>query len=219
MSRITGRWAFATVGLAAGFSGMAVLATILTGGPLLVFQVSFVGFAAAAVAAVAYRSSRPVVLEVLRVTRAGFIAGGAATVVYDVTRATLSVFDPSPYNPFEAIRQFGLAVLPEGASRVSVMLAGGGIHLLNGSTFGVIYAIAGGRHASTTRGALGSGILWGLTLELIMSIVYPGWLNITALFREFLLISALGHLAYGATLGLGAHRLLWGNRSHEEAET
>ena len=119
-------------------------------------------------------------------TRAGFIAGGAATVGYDVTRATLSVFDPSPYNPFEAIRQFGLAVLPEGASRVSVMLAGGGIHLLNGSTFGVIYAIVGGRYASTTRGALGSGILWGLTLELIMSIVYPGWLNITALFREFL---------------------------------
>lgn len=218
MARVTSRWAFATVGLAAGFSGAAVIATILTGASLLLFEVSFLAILAVGLAVVFRRSPRVVVREVMCVARAGFIAGGAATVVYDVTRGALSVLDPSPYNPFGAVRQFGLSMLPEGASSAAVFLAGSGVHLLNGSTFGVIYAVIGGRAAVSTRAALGSGILWGLTLELIMSILYPGWLSITTLLREFLLISGLGHIAYGATLGLLTRRLL-GHRSPAEAGT
>jgi hypothetical protein len=41
-----------------------------------------------------------------------------------------------------------------------------------------------------------------------MSILYPGWLGITTVLQEFLVISSLGHLMYGVTLGLGVRWLL-----------
>jgi hypothetical protein len=67
----------------------------------------------------------------------------------------------------------------------------------------VIYAIFAGRHVRTRRAAAESGLGWGLTLELVQSILYPGWLHITTVLREFLVISGLGHIAYGLALGLG----------------
>jgi hypothetical protein len=53
-----------------------------------------------------------------------------------------------------------------------------------------------------------SGIIWGLTLEFLQSILYPGWLGITTVLAEFLVISGLGHIAYGVTLGLGTRWIL-----------
>jgi hypothetical protein len=202
------RWAFATIGLAAGFSGLAVIGTILTGIPLLFLEGALVLVPVTFVVVVIRRTPRPIVLEIWRVARAGLLAGFAATIVYDVTRTTLSVFDPSPYNPFEAIRQFGLGMLPADASPALVMGVGYCIHFLNGSSFGVIYAVFGGRHVSSLRAALLSGIAWGLTLEFIQSILYPGWLHITTVLGEFLVISGFGHLAFGASLGLGVRWLL-----------
>ena len=89
-----------------------------------------------------------------------------------------------------------------------VMAAGLAIHFVNGSSFGVIYAVAAGRRAERLRDALIGGIGWGLTLELIQSILYPGWLRITTVLQEFLVISGLGHLMYGVTLGVGVRWLL-----------
>jgi hypothetical protein len=195
------RWAFLTVGLAAGFSGIAVITTILTGVPLAIAEAAFVLVPLAAVINIVRRSPRPIVIEVARVGRIGAVAGFVATMVYDVTRTAGSYFDPSPYNPFEAIRQFGLGMVPESAPLPLIMVAGFGIHALNGASFGVIYAVFAGRHVRTWRAALFSGIAWGLTLEFIQSILYPGWLRITTVIREFLVISGIGHLAYGAALG------------------
>ena len=205
---MTRRWAFATIGLAAGFSGLAVMTTILSGIPLLLAEGVLVLVPLTFVAVVVRRTPTPIVREIWRVARAGLIAGFAATLVYDVTRTTLSIFDPSPYNPFEAVRVFGTGMLPAGAPPALLMVAGYGIHFLNGSSFGVIYAIFGGRHARTLRVALLGGIAWGLTLEFIQSILYPGWLGITTVLGEFLVISGLGHIAYGASLGLGVRWLL-----------
>jgi hypothetical protein len=161
------------------------------------------------VAVVLVRRAPPTLArEIWRVTRAGLIAGFGATIVYDVTRTVLSVFDPSPYNPFEALRRFGVGMVPADAPVAAVMAAGFAIHFLNGSTFGVIYAVFAGRHISTTRVAILSGIAWGLTLEFIQSILYPGWLQITTVLNEFLVISGIGHFAYGASLGLGVRWIL-----------
>lgn len=200
---MTRRWAFATIGLAAGFSGLAVITNILIGLPLLLAEAALVLAPLAAVILLARRTPRPIVLEAWRVVRAGLLAGSAATIMYDVTRAVLSVLDPSPYSPFEAIRRFGLAILPPESAAPLVMAAGLGIHFLNGSSFGVIYATVAGRHLRNPRIAVVSGIAWGLTLEFVQSILYPGWLGITTVLREFLVISGLGHIVYGATLGLG----------------
>jgi hypothetical protein len=196
------------IGLAAGFSGVALLLHILTGAALYTAEAVMVAVPIAATVVVARLAPRPVTREIWRVARAGVLAGGAATLIYDGTRAGLSLLDPSPYNPFEAIRQFGRAVLPPGAPASAITLVGAAIHLVNGSSFGVIYAVFAGRHMRTTRAALGTGLTWGIALEFIQSIVYPGWLKITTVFAEFLLISSLGHVAYGVSLGLGTHRLL-----------
>ena len=203
------RWAVATVGLSAGFSGLAVISTILTGVPLIVAEIALVALPLGATVFVIRRAPGAVVREVWRVVRAGLLAGFGATLVYDVTRTVLSVADPSPYNPFEAVRRFGLGVLPSDAPTAVLLTAGMGVHLLNGTSFGVIYATFSGRIAASRRGAVLSGIAWGLTLEFVQSILYPGWLNITTVLREFLLISGLGHVAFGATLGIGVHWALW----------
>ena len=205
---MTRRWAFATIGLAAGFSGLAVITTILTGIPLLLAEGVLIIAPLTFVIVVASRAPRALVIEVFRVVRAGFLAGFAATIVYDAVRTTLTVFDPSPYNAFEAVRQFGLGMVPAGAPVAMVMTAGFAIHFLNGSTFGVIYAVFGGRHVRTWQAALLTGIAWGLTLEFLQSILYPGWLRITTVLGEFLVISGLGHVAYGTALGLGVRWLL-----------
>jgi hypothetical protein len=212
---LTRRWAFATVGLAAGFSGLAVLATILSGVPLAIAEAALAVIPLTFVVVVVRRTPRPIVREVWRVVRAGLLAGFVATIVYDATRTILSVVDPSPYNPFEAVRVFGLGMLPPGAPAALIMASGFSIHYLNGSTFGVIYAVFAGRHGGTLRAALLGGIAWGLTLEFIQSILYPGWLGMTAVIKEFLVISGLGHVAYGASLGVGVRWLLHRERALE----
>jgi hypothetical protein len=185
-----------------------VIATILTGLPLILLELGLLAVAATAFALVIRRTPPHVVREIMPVLRAGAIAGALATVIYDATRAVLSVLDPSPYNPFEAVRQFGLGILPAGSPVLALLAAGLAVHLVNGGSFGVIYAVVAGRRRLTLRAALATGIVWGLCLEIIQSILYPGWLGITTVLREFLLISSLGHVAYGSSLGLITRQLL-----------
>jgi hypothetical protein len=45
-----------------------------------------------------------------------------------------------------------------------------------------------------------AGILWALGLEALMLSIYPGWLHPKA-FGEFVSVSMLGHVAYGAVIG------------------
>ena len=205
---LTRRWVLTTVGLAAGFSGLAVLATIMTGQSLVLLEAVFALVPLGVAVVVIRRAPRPVIHEVMRLVRVGIVAGAFATVVYDVTRTALSYLDPSPYNPFEAVRRFGLDFVPADAPAWTILSVGLVIHLVNGSSFGVIYAVFAGRHARTLRAAVTSGIVWGLTLEFIQSILYPGWLQITTVLKEFLFISAFGHVFYGISLGLGVRRLL-----------
>jgi hypothetical protein len=200
--------AFVVAGLAAGYSGLAIIGTIVTGMPLVVLEAALVLVPIGATVLIVRQSPPRVVHEIRRVVVAGLIAGFAATLAYDVTRTALSYLDPSPYNPFEAIRQFGIGLVTDAAPLPAIMVAGLAIHAVNGSTFGVIYAVFGGRHIRSRTRALAAGLAWGLMLELVQSALYPGWLRITTVLQEFLFISSVGHLAYGATLGLGVRRLL-----------
>ena len=115
--RLTRRWAFTTIGLAAGFSGTAVVFSIVSGAALWTTEAALVLVPLVATIIVARRASAVLVSEVWRVVRAGLLAGAAATLVYDLTRTGLSILDPSPYRPFEAIRRFGVGMLPAGATR------------------------------------------------------------------------------------------------------
>jgi hypothetical protein len=209
------RLAFWVIGLAAGFSGLAVIATIITGLPLRIFELGLIAIAGTALVLVLRRTPPHIVREVMPVVRAGIIAGAIATVAYDASRTVLATFDPSPFNPFAAIRQFGLGIVPEGSPDVAIMAAGMLVHLVNGCSVGVIYAAFVGRQRLSTRAAVATGVLWGLSLELVQSILYPGWLGITTVLGEFLLISSAGHLVYGLTLGLLTRRMLASSAQRE----
>lgn len=120
---------------------------------------------------------------------------------YDLSKAALSVLDPSPYNPFHAIRAFGDLLVGTSAGERAIVASGAVFHLLNGTMFGVAYVFlfAHDGHISGGR-ALATGVVWGIFLELFQLTLYPGWLDIRT-YKEFVMISALGHLVYGAALG------------------
>ncbi len=200
------------------FSGAALLVHIL-------FQVSLpLGLAAfgtilVLVAGVSIAtSSRAQRRRLAGLVGAGLAAGLIATLLYDGTKAVLSVLDPSPYNPFEVTRLFGVLLLGESAPAVASQIAGWSFHLLNGCTFGVAYGLLLARDGDTTARYAGlSGMAWGLFLEAFQVLLYPDWLRI-AFYGEFITISATAHLVYGASLGLTCRAILDRNWRKELSE-
>ena len=125
----------------------------------------------------------------------GIIAGIVATIVYDITKWGLSLIDPSSFDPFGAVPIFGALIAGQSAPEHWLMAAGIAYHVLNAVTFAVAYCILFGQRGTLT------GVGWGVFLEAFQFTLYPGWLNIDAFYAEFVTISALAHVAYGATLG------------------
>ncbi len=138
-----------------------------------------------------------------RIASAGLLSGVLATSIYDLTKFALSHLDATVYDPFQAIRMFGIALLGPSASAISGYSVGAAYHTFNGVMFGVGFAFLLGR-----RGVL-AGIAWGFFLEAFQLALFPGWLHIEA-FQEFARVSALSHLAYGAVLGLLCKQWLGG---------
>ena len=127
---------------------------------------------------------------------AGARIGLAATVAYDASRWLLVTFGHLAFRPFDTFYLFGYALLGRDASRSAALLAGTAYHYLNGLAFAVAYCLLlGGRRWP-------AGVAWALGLEAAMFTLYPGWLDLKAVMREFALVSVTGHLAYGATLGV-----------------
>lgn len=198
----------ALVGLAALFSGAALLATIIGGMDLRVSLAVTTAIGLGIFAVIVGRASREGRRLLLRLAFAGSVGGLIATLAYDSSRYLLSQFDPSPYNPFEAITAFGTLLAGGTAGAEWTMAVGASFHALNGVMFGVSYCLFFGRWGAVSlRRALVTGIGWGLFLELFQVTLYPGWLNISA-YAEFATISAAGHLVYGAVLGLACRSLL-----------
>lgn len=133
--------------------------------------------------------------------RTGFIAGILATAAYDLSRFLLIEVTGIAFWPFDIFNVFGQALVGAGFSGPWVRLAGVVYHFANGIGFALAYAIVAGR-----RGVW-AGIVWAMILEVMMVSVYPGWLDMRAL-DEFLQVSVLGHIVYGAVLGYSTRRLL-----------
>lgn len=196
------------LGLAALFSGVALLVHILTQLSLPLAVAVTAAAMAAMVARVRAVIGRDAWAAVAGVLLRGAVTGVVATVTYDIAKGTLSLLDPSPYNPFEAVRVFGTLLIGADSPAPAVYAAGTAFHFLNGTAFGVAYTILFARNGRSTRAyAALSGMGWGLFLESFQLLFYPGWLGITFV-KEFTMISALSHLVYGATLGLGVRSLL-----------
>ncbi len=190
------------------FSGVALLLNILGGislGLALLVMTSLLVGILLIVLAISSAESRS---WMLRTVGIGIGVGFAATLTYDVIKTILSQLDPSPFDPFHAIQIFGQLLAGTNADPVLVAAAGTAFHLVNGTSFGVAYLFLFARDgAIPVRRALLTGVGWGLFLETFQLTLYPGWLDIR-LYQEFATISALSHIAYGATLGLLARWVL-----------
>ncbi len=187
------------LGLSALFSGVALVTHILSGVSLRLAFVAFAGLLILAVGAIWRRASTAERKWLVGLTRVGVVSGTLATAAYDLTKFALSQLDPSPYNPFETIRAFGILLAGPTAPQAGLYLAGTAFHLLNGVAFGIAYCFLLARHG------VGAGIAWGLILELFQLTLFPGWLDIR-LYREFVQISSVSHVVYGTVLGLVVQR-------------
>ncbi|MGH2427460.1 MAG: hypothetical protein ACRDGV_01045 [Candidatus Limnocylindria bacterium] len=200
------------VGVGALFSGAALLGNIIIGLPLPLTLASAVAVVAAGLAFLLRRATPAQRGRMLRTVLIGAGAGILATLIYDAAKFGLSQLDPSPYNPFEATRIFGQLLIGTSSPPAAVIVAGTMFHLLNGTMFGLAYTALFAREGRTSlRYAALSGAGWGLFLETFQLTLYPQWLGIT-LVDEFVRISALSHLVYGASLGLLAR---WGFRERQ----
>src|SRR5918992_1280618 len=102
---------FRALGIGALFSGVALLAHIIAGVSLRLALALTVGFLILTVCLVWRRTSGEERLRMLRRTAVGVISGIVATASYDLSKFVLSQWNPSPYNPFEAIHLFGVLLV------------------------------------------------------------------------------------------------------------
>lgn len=140
--------------------------------------------------------------QLKRTLLVGCIAGFLATLAYDASRFLFVAFGQLQFSPFETFTVFGKLIIGQDLSLTLTKTIGTAYHLLNGTCFGIAYCIF-------FRGkAWWWGIIWALLLEAMMLTVYPGWLNIQAILKEFVAVSVLGHVVYGSVLGILAQRFL-----------
>lgn len=182
------------LGIGALFSGIALLAHIIAGVSLRLALALTVGFLILTVCLVWRRTSSQERSRVMRRTLVGLVSGLLATASYDSSKFALSQWDPSPYNPFEAIHLFGLLLVGSTASNLVVNAAGTVFHVVNGISFGLAFSLL------IERPSVVSGIAWGLFLALMQLTLYPGWLDI-GFYQEFAQISGISHVVYGIVLG------------------
>ena len=108
--------------------------------------------------------------------------------------------------PFETFLIFGQLIIGVDASRTAAYVVGTSYHFLNGIMFAIAYCfILGGRGWQY-------GVIWALGLEAAMFTLYPGWLNLEAVMKEFTIVSMTGHIAYGVVLGSLSRHWLRGRK-------
>jgi hypothetical protein len=129
----------------------------------------------------------------------GAWAGLAATVVYDGVRALVERSHIFGYNWYVPILMFGNWITGAPQSSATAKVVGWSYHYWNGIAFGVMYALAFGRVRWWW------GLAYGMFLEACMLGLFPMFLRVTNRW-DFVAISMIGHIAYGAVLGVVVQR-------------
>jgi hypothetical protein len=188
----------AALAAAALGTGAALVVAIAAHMSLALTLALFAALGAATVALWCLRAPVAARAEAARRASFGLVAGVAATVAYDLVRLVVVEALRLHVHPYDTFYLFGQLI----TSRPGPVdwVVGTAYHYANGTMFGVAYALLlSGRDWRF-------GVAWGLGLESLMLLVYPGWLNIRLLLFEFTVMSVAGHLAYGTTLGLLCQR-------------
>lgn len=129
----------------------------------------------------------------------GLLGGIAATLAYDVTRLVFRTSGLFDYDGFRSIYIFGSWITSKETTSVQAAIAGWGYHFWNGISFGILYALIVGRRHWLY------GVAYGAVMEACMLGLFPFFLLVSKRV-DFIALSMLGHLVYGAVLGLSAQR-------------
>lgn len=131
--------------------------------------------------------------------------GFLATLVYDLIRPLLKFVFQFQYPPFRAMKIFGTLITGLAADDPVSIAAGWIYHFWNGVSFGMMYVLI------WPKGGWGSGLAWGLGLQLLMMIVYPSFLKVRLADPGFLAMGIVGHSFWGVVLGelVLRRRSLW----------
>ncbi len=128
------------------------------------------------------------------------VAGGVAgTIAYDGVRLLLQHSVIFNYDGFAAILIFGSWITGKATTTWQAALAGWIYHYWNGISFGIFYLLLAGKR----RWWYGVG--YGLVIEACMLGLFPIFLRITNKV-DFIVLSMIGHVGYGAVLGWVAER-------------
>lgn len=149
-----------------------------------------------AIGVYAHRIDEPVLTGRLVV---GALAGLAATAAYDLVRLLLRWSGAIGFDPFITHPIFGQLITGAPLTSSVALAAGWAYHVWNGVGFAVMYTLIAG--PALPIYALG----WALFLEIAWLTALPSALNFT-LRPDLILVSLIGHTAYGIVLGLIAHR-------------
>jgi len=146
----------------------------------------------------AHRIHRSVFLNRLVV---GAWAGLVATVAYDAIRGVLLLIGVIGFDPYLSHPVFGMLITGQPETSPIAILIGWLYHYWNGIGFGIMYTLVAG-NASWLY-----AIVWALALEIAWLTALPSVLSFH-LNAGFIVMSLVGHLAYGAVLGLLAVRYI-----------
>ena len=149
-----------------------------------------------AIGVYAHRIDEPVLTGRLVV---GALAGLAATAAYDLVRLLLRWSGAIGFDPFITHPIFGQLITGSPLTSSVALAAGWAYHVWNGVGFAVMYTLIAGPALPVY--AIG----WALFLEIAWLTALPSALNFT-LRPDLILVSLIGHTAYGIVLGLIAHR-------------
>lgn len=174
--------------------GIALVMHILAGASLLWAYVSLAALGGIVWLLHLSRGSTGLRRDLRGRAKTGACAGLIATFAYDGVRYGLVSLMSWSLDPFKAWSLFGAAVIGDNSSGGAQFAVGIAYHLLNGIGFGLTFALI------VRRPTWWLGVLWGLVLELLMALLYPQWMRISQL-EEFLTMSVVGHVVYGAVLG------------------
>lgn len=149
-----------------------------------------------ALAALARRIDATVFMTSLVV---GVVGGFVATLAYDGFRLLLRTTQLFNYDGFKSIYIFGSWITGRPAASDAAAAAGWFYHFWNGISFGLFYTLTFGR-----RNWL-YGVGYGLVMEAMMLGLFPFFLRVSDQVG-FITVSMLGHMVYGAVLGLVTQR-------------
>jgi hypothetical protein len=129
----------------------------------------------------------------------GTLGGLAATFVYDGARTLIHQTHLFGYSGFVPILMFGSWITGRPIESAAAAVAGWTYHYWNGISFGIMYALMLGRRHWLF------GVGYGILMECCMLGLFPLFLRVSNKV-DFIAVSMIGHLFYGAVLGVSVQR-------------